>query len=458
MAANPLDALVRHVATTVYEDLPPAVVAAAKTFILDTFTCGIAGSSGPGTDRILAAAQSWGDGDAATAWGHGKRLPAPSAALLNAYQVHCLEFDCVHEGSVLHPMTAMLPAAIAEAQRQSRAGRRISGRDLIAAVAVGVDVVCNIGLSAKGAMRFFRTGSIGGFGATAVAAKLRGFSAEYIAAALGIMYGQTSGTMQTHVEGSPLLGVQVGFNARGALCAVDLAAAEIDGPRNIITGPWGYLPLFEGEHTIDATWASWGKTWRLLEMGHKPFPSGRPTHYVIEALQELQAELRFTASDVAGVHVRLPPLSYAVVGRPDIPAPNPTYAKLCVPFICATVLRRGGLATSDFAPEALIDPETHRIAARVTVEEDKAGDATAFGPQTVTVTLNDGRSGRREIAFAIGDPRHPLPRAKQLEKFWWAWESAAVPPPRAAGERFLAQIDALETLPDVTVLVDTMTV
>lgn len=454
MAVNPLDALVRHVATTVYEDLPPAAVAAAKTFILDTFTCGIGGSAGPGADRFLTAARDWGDGDGAYVWGTGQRLPAPSAALINAYQVHCLEFDPVHEGSVLHPMTCMFPAVMADVERRRRAGYTISGRELIAAVAVGVDVVCNIGLSAHGAMKFFRTASIGGFAATAAAAKLRGFDAERMAAALGIMYGQTSGTMQTHVEGSPLLGAQVGFNARGALCAVDLAAAGIDGPRNIIAGPWGYLPLFEGEHNIDATWASWGKTWRLLEMGHKPFPSGRPTHYVIEALQGLQAELGFSADDVVRIHVKLPPLSYRVVGRPDIPAPNPTYAKLCVPFICATVLRRGGLTIGDFAPDALTDAETHRIAARVEVEEDKAGDPVAFGPQVVTVTLRDGRTKSREIAFAIGDPRNPLPRDRQLEKFWWAWEAACVRLPRASGEKFLQHIDGLETLADVTVLVD----
>ena len=49
----------------------------------------------------------------ATVWGSGERLPLAQAAMVNAYQVHCQEFDCVHEGAVVHPMAAVLPASSA---------------------------------------------------------------------------------------------------------------------------------------------------------------------------------------------------------------------------------------------------------------------------------------------------------------------------------------------------------
>jgi 2-methylcitrate dehydratase PrpD len=457
MAANPLDALVRHVATTVSEDVPPAAVVAAKTFILDTFACGIAGSGVAESARIHAAAAAWGAGDDARAWGRAGRLPAPSAALVNAYQIHCLEFDCVHEGGVLHPMSALFAAAMAEAERQGRRGRAISGRDLIAAVAVGVDVSCNLALSSRAPMRFFRPASIGGFGATAASARLRGFDASRTAAALGIMYGQTSGTMQPHVEGSSLLGLQVGFAARSALVATDLAAAGIDGPRNIITGPWGYLPLFEGEHDIGETWDSWGRVWRLTEIGHKPYPSGRLTHYAIEALQEMRGRLGFGAEDVEAVVCCVPPLPFRLVGRPDLPDPSPNYAKLCLAYVCATLLRRGTVAPEDFAPTALADAETHRLAARVSVEADDSDDPNAFGPQTVTLRLKNGTVETRTVAYAIGDPRNPLPRDRQLAKFRWCWDVAASRLPRSRGEILLELLDDLEKVPDVTALVDALT-
>jgi aconitate decarboxylase len=69
------------------------------------------------------------------------------------------------------------------------------------------------------------------------------------------------------------------------------------------------------------------------------------------------------------------------------------------------------------------------------------------------VTLHGGRELSCTVEHAIGDPRRPLPRERQLEKFWRCWRGAARPLPEAAGERFVAACDSLERLPDVRVLV-----
>jgi len=56
-------------------------------------------------------ASSSGGAAEATVWGTGQRLPvAAAAAMVNAYQIHSQEFDCVHEGAVVHPMAAILPS------------------------------------------------------------------------------------------------------------------------------------------------------------------------------------------------------------------------------------------------------------------------------------------------------------------------------------------------------------
>jgi 2-methylcitrate dehydratase PrpD len=54
-----------------------------------------------------------------TVFGSGERLPLLHAAMLNAYQIHNQELDCVHEKAVVHPMAAMLPAL--SAGRKERA-------------------------------------------------------------------------------------------------------------------------------------------------------------------------------------------------------------------------------------------------------------------------------------------------------------------------------------------------
>jgi 2-methylcitrate dehydratase PrpD len=260
--------------------------------------------------------------------------------------------------------------------------------------------------------------------------------------------------MQPHVEGSPLLALQVAFAARSALVAVDLAATGIEGPKNIITGTFGYLPLFEGAYDIGETWKSWGKDWRLLEVGHKPYPCGRLAHFGIEALQEMMAAHHFAADDVKAVLCRVPPLPLRLVGRPDVPAPNPNYAKLCLAYLGAATLLRGTVVPEDFAAQALTDPATHAVAAKFVFEDDGNPDPNTFGPQTIVVTLNSGARYERKITYALGDPRNPLSRAQQLEKFWWAWKAGAGSIPRSKGEKLIALIDRLEELPDVSALID----
>ena len=207
MTENPVDRLVTHVAGAGYTDMPVAVVEKAKTFLLDTLGVGIAGSSGAGVEALVATVSGWGQGTAARVWLTGERLPAHSAAIVNAYQIHCLEYDCVHEGAVVHPLATILSALMAHAERRSAAGRPIGGRDFLLALALGVDVAAVLGMAARGRIRFFRPATAGGFGAAAAIGRLEGFDTVQLKDTLGILYGQTSGTLQPHAEGSMVLGL-----------------------------------------------------------------------------------------------------------------------------------------------------------------------------------------------------------------------------------------------------------
>src|SRR5262249_39648369 len=156
------------------------------------------------------------------------------------YQVHCQEFDCVHEGAVVHPMAAILPSLVGWAERAGG----VTGETLLRAVVAGVDVATTLGLCSRAPMRFFRPANSGGFGAVAGLALLAGLSEMQTRDALGAYYGQCSGTMQAHVEASPQLALQMGFAARNALTAVELARRGMPGPRAPISGPFGYFALF----------------------------------------------------------------------------------------------------------------------------------------------------------------------------------------------------------------------
>jgi aconitate decarboxylase len=109
----------------------------------------------------------------------------------------------------VHAMASVLPAALAAAE--TRGG--VSGAELIAAIAVGVDIAAGLGLASRAGFRFFRPATAGGFGAVAAAGRLLGLDRKGLEAAFAWQLAQVSGTMQAHAEGSPLLPVQVAFTA-----------------------------------------------------------------------------------------------------------------------------------------------------------------------------------------------------------------------------------------------------
>lgn len=452
-ASSVTERFAAHVAGTRYEDLPTDAVARAKTFILDTIGVGVAGSSTIGAGQLHAAASRWGSGAEALVWGRAERMPAPNAALLNGYAVHCQEYDCVHEPAVLHPLATLLPAALAFADRAGG----VTGRALIEAVAVGVDVAAGLGIAARTGLRFFRPATAGGLGAAAALARLAGFDEARIVATLGVQYAQTSGSMQPHTEGTMGLPMQVGFNSRAALCSVDLAGAGAAASRAAIEGPYGYLNSFEGEFDIGPTLDGLGRVWRVAELSHKPFPAGRVAHAGIEGLMWLKARHGFQAADVERVTITGPSLVHRLAARPDVPEPKSNYAQLCTGYIVAKVLQHGHIDLAHYRGEHLTDAETHALARQVSVEIDGNPDPNALVPQRVEVVLKDGRSLDWTCEAMLASNGRRLTRDQHLTKFRRCLQFAAAPLPEGAGDRLIALVDDLEGVADLRALTDALT-
>jgi 2-methylcitrate dehydratase PrpD len=442
---DPTTRVARHILSTRFEDIPPAAVERMKTFLIDTIGVGLAGSSGAQIDELKETARSWGDAPEATVWLTGERMSAQSAAIVNGYQIHCLEYDCVHEGAVLHPMATILSSVFAWVEREKTKGRVFAGRDLLTALILGIDVSTMLGIVTDAPLRFFRPATAGGFGAAAAIAKLSGFDETEIKNVLGAQYSQASGTLQAHFEGTPMLGLQVGFNSRAAIVSADLTKAGFRAPHDVFTGRYGYLVLFEeNNYEIEPFLDRLGQDWQILEMAHKPFPSGRLTHGTIDGLTRLMRDNGVAPSEIARVHARVPPLVHRLVGRPDIPHPEPNYAKLCLPFVVGVYLSRGHVDVPDFlGREMLDDPIAHGIAATVTVEQDDNPDLNAFTPQTISIGLKDGREFSLTLHSVYGDPRMPLTDEENIEKFMRCRGFGRY---RLEDDRAEALVDAISTI------------
>jgi 2-methylcitrate dehydratase PrpD len=447
-------AFASHIAQARFEDLPAEAVAKAKTFLLDTIGVGLAGTSDENAGRVLAAVTQWGAGAEATVWGSATRLPAPSAAFANAYRIHCLEYDCIHEAAVVHPMATLLSALFAWSERASQRGRPVDGRGFINAMAVGVDMAGLLGSATKSGLRFFRPATAGGFGAAAALASVAGFDEWRVKDVLGIHYSQVSGTMQAHVEGSAALGLQIGFNARAAVNAIDLAEAGLTGPHDFLTGPFGYFALFEnGSFEPAVIERELGHVTQITRLSHKPYPSGRLSHGGVDGVRQLMSTHGFEANAVAEIIIHVPPLVMQLMGRPDVADPTSNYAKLCLPFVVGTYLARGRVDVPDFAsPEMRSDPVVHAYASRIRIVLDDNPDRNAIAPQRIVVHLKDGAEHAITIRAIQGHPDAALTEAENLDKFARNCSYARPPVAPELRDRLIALIAAWENVEDVAVL------
>ncbi|MGI9479901.1 MAG: MmgE/PrpD family protein [Hyphomicrobiaceae bacterium] len=450
-----MDAIARfaeHVATTRFEDMPESAVAAAETMIFDTIGVGIGGSSGPMAVELADAQELNGRGDDAHVWSLGKRLPAAAAAQCNAYQAHNSEFDCVHEDAVAHVLTAIVPACMAHAERTGG----IDGRRFIEAVVLGVDVASNLGVAAISGLRFFRPATVGAFGAAAALSKLRGFDAARTIDAFSIAYGQVSGTMQAHEEGSMLLAMQMGFNTRNAVIASDLASLGFTGPQNVLEGRFGYFGLIETHGDIQAELATLGHNWRIEEVAHKPFPSGRATHGVLDGCMVLQRRHGIDADAIASITAVVPPLIEQLVGRPYRPDMELNYARLCIPYVVARALNRGTIDLGDFHASAYQDAATRRLAEQVSISVREGDPPNALTPVDVTVTLADGTAFSHHVDAVYGSPQNPFERDGQVAKFHANCEAAQRPIAHDQATQLIDRLSDLRNVADVAELVPLM--
>ena len=446
-----LEELVSFVTAARFRDVPPPAVRAAQSFLMDSLAVGVAGKLHPHRDAVVRVASGWGQGADARVLGDGLRLPAAAAAFVNAYQIHCLEFDCVHEQAVAHVMTAVAPAALADCEQRAAP---VHGRELVNALVLGVEVASLLGLAATAPLTFFRPATAGVFGAAAAVGVLRGFDASRLRNCLGHALSQAAGTMQAHEEGKPTLPLQIGGAARAGLVAADLAAAGIPAPRHSLEGRYGYFRLFEESWDAGELINGLGEVWQVTRLSHKPWPSGRATHGGIAGVLKLR-EAGVTPANLAKLTLAAPPLIHQLVIRPPLPAMDVNYARLCFAYVGAVALSEGRVSLEHFSTERLRDAEVLAVAERFAADVNAVSDPAAFVPQALAAELRDGSCRTVPIDAVPGSPQCPLEEAARRAKIDACLDGVYGGSVR--GELLAESVSALPGSPDASRVLDPVT-
>ena len=398
-------------------DLPSAAVRLLKLCVLDHFGCAI-GALDTEVGRAAIRAAHVNAGGPCTVIGSGSRATPESAALANGTLAHALIFDDLHRQAKLHPGVAVIPAALATAERvQSHGVRFLTG------VAAGYEAAARIGIaigmSAHRAQGWRATGTCGSFGAAVAAASVLDSDAAVMHDAVAFAAAQASGNWAFAESGGMELYLAAGTAARNGVVAAALAQSGFHGAADPLEArDGGFFTMTSAEPRPDLLTAQLGERLRLSDTCIKMYPTCHSTQTGIDAVLNLRARHGLTPGMIERIEVRAGEITRVQCGW-DFELGPPSRMIFHMGYALALALKRGKLLPADFEGESLRDPELGRIAraTRVVTDPELTAIYEQRKPCDVSLILRDGRTLNERVDYCRGEPENPPTEEAVVAKF-----------------------------------------
>jgi len=388
-------------------ELPPEVIKKAKSHILDTLAAIVSGSKFKPGEFAKKYAKSQGGVEEAQVVGSPFVVSAINAALANGMMAHADETDDSNESSLTHPGCAIMPAALAVAEREG-----VDGMGLLKGVVTGYDIGCRM-TKTLGVVelnsRHRCTHSIGGtFGAAAASASIMKLDAMKVGQVMDYAAQQASGlTYYTrdaeHVEKAFVFG---GMPARNGVTAAVFVHTGFTGVSDPFSGENNFLEAFSLNPRPERLAEELGRRYEVMFTNIKKFSVGSPIQAPLDAILLLRGKHGFTAEDVESIVVRLPAGGVSgrkVVHNRDMPDIN-------LQHILAVALLDGDLTfEAAHSYERMKDPAVLEIRKRVKSLEDPGLDTSVTARQSIVeVTTKKGASFKEHVIGVRGTAQNPM--------------------------------------------------
>lgn len=375
----------------------------------------------------------------------GLKTSMTNAAYANGTMAHALDFDNTWY-PLNHPTSPTLPAIMAIAEHY-----RLSGKKIIEAIAAAFEVQGRVRLAATGLKTgagFHKPGTTGTFGATAAAAKLLGLNKQQTLMAFGLA-GSRAGSLSINT-GSMTKSSHSGHAARmGVECGV-LAQMGWTASADVF-GPKGFFDTFlHGDAKPELLVKDFGKPFRMVEpgVGFKKHPSNYFTHRPIDAALALREEHDLKPAEIAKVSVTFPRFEYVNRPQPETGLDG----KFSVQYTTAIALLDSEISVDSFTNERRFAPDVVALLPKIEFRIDDAIPADFDHMHVIVeVATTDGRTLTKRVDKLSGWIGSPLTREQRLKKFYSCSRRVL---DDAAANRVLESVEKLETLPDITAVMD----
>ena len=412
-----VERLVTYISETDYNSLPKEVIGETKKFILDTIGVGLAGAREPGCKEVVDLVKKWSPNNTgSTIIYYRDKVSPPEAAFANSVVMHALDFDDTLDSSAIHAHVSSIPAALAIAENKGK----VSGKEFITAVILGVDITCRIASAILTPLSWIRTATCGSFGAAAAAAKILNGGEKEIVHTFGIVYSQTAGNAQCLIDGGLVKRMQPGFSARSAVLSAALASQGVTGATNVFMGEYGFFKLYErGKVKEEKVVENLGDHFGVMDLSIKPYPCCRMTHASIDAALELYNAQHIDLEDIAEIVVYVSKMVSDMVGGPFTIRSNPQVdAQFSIPYTVAVALKKGKVFLSDFTSDTIKkDSSLLELAKKIRVLIDPELSPNDISTANMTIRMLQGESISFTVDTLKGSPQRPMTFNECADKF-----------------------------------------
>ena len=370
----------------------------ARRSILNFFATALGSARDPVVMAAMRTLSPFSGAATSTVIGHSQPMDALCASFLNAVSANLLDFDDTHPETIIHPAAPVAAPILALAEMG-----KLSGREVLTAFILGVDVECRIGNSVSPrhyARGWHITSTCGIFGAAAACAKLLGLPADGIANAIGLAASQSAGNVENLPSAAK--NVSVGNAARNGLFAALLAQQGYEAAPRAIEGPLGWARTMGDEPDLARLRDGLGRTWEIAKNTYKPYPAGIVFHSVIDACLVLRERIGGQVDQIESVTVQG---SALLLARGDRPVNNERDARVSIHHCVACGLLLGAAGVPEFSRETVVRPDIAQLRQKVKAELD---DQMPDGAACVILRLSSGEILTETVVSPRGSQAAPL--------------------------------------------------
>ena len=379
---------------------------AHRTF-MNWLGCAVGAAHHEAADAALSAVNMLQPAAQASVLGRSEKVDMASAALLNGITSHTFDFDDTHLKTIIHPAGPVASAVLAMAEHLGN-----SGREVIDALVIGIDVSCRVG-NAMYPDHYDRgwhiTGSTGTLGAAAACARLLKLDVPQTAMALGIAASQPIGMREQF--GTMTKPFHPGGAARAGLMSALLASKGFTASPKALEAPRGMMQTIATKNDWNEITYELGERFEISFNSYKPFACGIVIHPSIDACAQLRKQ-GVTPEQIDRIELKVHSLVLELTGKKE--PQDGLQAKFSVYHGCAAGLTFGFAAEDEFSDAVVTRPDMVALRRKVVATVDDSIDEASAD---VTAVLLDGRRVHVFVEHAIGSLKNPMSDTQLEAKF-----------------------------------------